>query len=128
MKLDSSREFNLLNCLQFRFDSIVPRNTNKPERDITTNKRSFLTLKMLTALKQKYFYTFLGVPNTTRYVYFVFPPKRRTKRILSNLKRHLPMKYLGAFKTRYLVFIEYQRRKCKNTLFKKILKTNHWLL
>ena len=33
----------------------------------------------------------------------------RTKRILSNLKRHLPMKYLGAFKTTNLAFIEYQQ-------------------
>ena len=25
-------------CLQFRFGSIVPKNTNKPERDVTANK------------------------------------------------------------------------------------------
>ena len=46
------------------------------------------------------------------------------------LKTHLAMKYLGAFNTTYLAFIEYQQRKCKKkkTLLKKILETNHWPL
>ena len=34
-----------------------------------------------------------------------------------NLIRHLPMKYFGALNTTILVFIEYQQRKQKNSLF-----------
>ena len=37
------------------------------------------------------------------------------KQLRMDLKRHLAMKYLGALNTTYLVFIEYQQRKCKNT-------------
>ena len=42
---------------------------------------------------------------------------KRTKQLRMNLKRHLTMKYLGVLNTTYLVFIEYQQRKCKNTLW-----------
>ena len=42
---------------------------------------------------------------------------KRTKQLRMNLKRHLTMKYLGILNTRYLVFTEYQQRKCKNTLW-----------
>ena len=34
-----------------------------------------------------------------------------------NLKRYLAIKYLGAFNTTYIAFIEYQQRNRKNTLF-----------
>ena len=42
---------------------------------------------------------------------------KKTKQLRMNLKRHLTMKYLGILNTRYLVFTEYQQRKCKNTLW-----------
>ena len=32
-------------CAQFRFGSIVPKNTNKPERDVTANKRGLFYSK-----------------------------------------------------------------------------------
>ena len=40
---------------------------------------------------------------------------KSTKQLRMNLKRHLTMKYLGTLNTAYLVFIEYQQRKRKNT-------------
>ena len=33
-----------------------------------------------------------------------------------NLKRHLPMKYLGALNTTYFVLIEYKQRKRKENI------------
>ena len=42
---------------------------------------------------------------------------KRTKQLRMNLKRHPTMKYLGALNTTYLVFIEYQQQKSKNTLW-----------
>ena len=47
----------------------------------------------------------------------------KTKQLCMNLKRHLAMKYLVAVNTTYLVFIEYQQQKRKNThwVFKTLI-------
>ena len=42
---------------------------------------------------------------------------KKTKQLRMNLKRHLTMKYLGALNTTYLVFIEYQQGKRRNTIW-----------
>ena len=34
-----------MRCLKFGFGSVVPKNTNKPERDVTTNKRGLFYSK-----------------------------------------------------------------------------------
>ena len=97
-------------CLQFRFGSIVPKNTNKPERYVTANKMGLFYSKPTLPSLPDFCSSFSKGKNQLNYVNALF---RTKKKCFSNIRKLLKTLFLWKINSRQI------HKTCENLILSR---------